>query len=168
MYTYLRNIGPHFFMVSFFSLKSCSVGSKLRWLFHFFLLELYLVILTSGKGLMPSYIFVLHPLSQELPILPDIFLRKGIMETALPCVFDCPPAWSCPPSVQLGFSLGWGYVKVGFLVQWNVFMQNFWNIQVIPITKMILTLVQNKLVLKNSSDSYGQVSWSDESFLLLV
>ena len=32
MYTYLRNIGPHFFMVSFFSLKSCSIGSKLRWL----------------------------------------------------------------------------------------------------------------------------------------
>ena len=33
---------------------------------------------------------------------------------------------------------------------------------------MILTLVQNKIVLKNSSDSYGQVSWSDESFFLLV
>ena len=117
MYTYLRNIGPHFFMVSFFSLKSCSIGSKLRWLFHFCLLGLHLMILTSGKGLMSSYIFVLHPLSQELPILPDIFLRTGIMEPALPCVFDCPPAWSCPPSVQLGFSLGWGYVKVslGFL-----------------------------------------------------
>ena len=117
MYTYLRNIGPHFFMVSLFFLKSCSVGSKLRWLFHFCLLGLHLVILTSRKGLMSSYIFVLHPLSQELPILPDIFLRKGIMETALPCVFDCPPAWSCPSSVQLGFSLGWGYVKVslGFL-----------------------------------------------------
>ena len=128
------------------------------------------MILTSRKGLMSSYIFVLHPLYQELPILPDIFLRKGIMEPALPCVFDCPPAWSSPPSVQLGFSLGWGYVKVslGFFVQWNVFMQNFWNFQVIPITKSILTLVQNKLVLKNSSDSYGQVSWSDESFLLLV
>jgi hypothetical protein len=48
MYTYLRNIGPHFFMVYFFS--------------------------------------------QGLPILPDIFLREGIMEPALPGVFDCPSA----------------------------------------------------------------------------
>ena len=57
------------------------------------------------------------PQQVELPILPVIFLRTGIMEPALPCVFNCPPAWSCPPSVQLGFSLGWGYVKVslGFL-----------------------------------------------------
>ena len=61
-----------------------------------------------------------------MPILPNIFLRKEIMESALPYVFDCPLAWSCPPSVQLGFSLGWGYVKVslGFFVQWNVLMQN--------------------------------------------
>jgi hypothetical protein len=27
-------------------------------------------------------------------------------------------------------------------------MQNFWNFQVIPTTKIIMTLVQNKLVLK--------------------
>jgi len=80
------------------------------------------------------------------------------------------PAWSCPPSVQIGFTLGWGYVKVslGFFVQWNVFMQNFWNFQVIPIRKIILTLVQNKLVLRNSSDSYDMFFWSDESVLKLL
>jgi hypothetical protein len=36
------------------------------------------------------------PLSQGLLILPDIFLRKGIVEPALPGVFYFPPAWSCP------------------------------------------------------------------------
>ena len=116
MSTYLRNIGPHFFMMSFFS-KKWNVNSKLWWAFHSCLLKSYLVILSSRKGLMPSYIFVLHPLSQGLPVLLDIFLRKGIMEPTLPCVFDCPPAWSCPPSVQFWFTLGWGYVRVslGFL-----------------------------------------------------
>ena len=116
MYTYLKNIGPYFFIVSFFSQK-WNVDSKLRWPFHSCLLKSHLVILTPGKVLMPSYIFVLHPLSQGLPILPNIFLRKGILEPALPCVFDCPPAWSCPLNVQFRFSLGWGYVRVslGFL-----------------------------------------------------
>ena len=77
-------------------LKSWSIGSKLRWLFCSFLLESYLLILTSGKGLISFYFFVLHPSSQGLPILPDGFLRKGIMEPALPGDFDCTPAWSCP------------------------------------------------------------------------
>jgi hypothetical protein len=38
-----------------------------------------------------------------LPILPSIFLRKGIMEPALPGVFDCPPQLDHPPSIQFGF-----------------------------------------------------------------
>ena len=80
----------------FLFLKVWSVGSKLRWLFLSCLLESSLVILISGKGLISSYFFVLHPLSQGLPILPNIFLRKGIMEPALPGAFDCPPTWSCP------------------------------------------------------------------------
>jgi len=92
---YLRNIGPHFFMEFFFS-KKWNVDSKLRWPFHSCLLESLLVILTFRKGLISSYFFVLHSLSQGLPILPDIFLRKGIMEPALPVFFYCPPAWSCP------------------------------------------------------------------------
>jgi len=48
-----------------------------------------------GKAWYHHTFFVLHPLSQGLPILPDIFLRKGIMKPALPGVFYCPPVWSC-------------------------------------------------------------------------
>jgi hypothetical protein len=46
-----------------------------------------------------------------------------------------------------------------------VFMQNFWNLKAISNAKIILTFVQSKLVLKNSSNSYGQVSWSDIWFV---
>jgi len=63
------------------------------------------VILTSRKDLMSSYFFVLRPLSQGLPILPGIFLRKGIMKPALPRVFDCPPAWSCPQVFNSGLGM---------------------------------------------------------------
>jgi len=92
-------------------LKSLSLGSKLRWSFRSCLLESCLVILTSRKDLISSYFFVLHPLSQGLSILPDIFLRKGIMEQALPGVFDCPPTWSCPQVFNSVW--GWDYVKEG-------------------------------------------------------
>jgi hypothetical protein len=54
------------------------------------------MILTSRKDLISSNFFFLRPLSQRFPILPDIFLRKGIMEPALPGVFYYPPALSCP------------------------------------------------------------------------
>jgi hypothetical protein len=76
------------------------------------------------------------------------------------------PAWSCPPQVfnSVYFRVRICESKFEFFVQWNVFMQNFWNFQVIPTIKIISTLVQNKLVLKNSSNSYRQVYWSDESF----
>ena len=96
------------------------------------------MILTSRKGLMSSYIFILHPLSQGLPILPDIFLRKWIMESALPCVFYCPPAWACPPSVQFGFTLGWIYMKVslGFLCNEMFSCKNFGTFKLFQSQKL--------------------------------
>jgi len=44
---------------------------------------------------------------------------------------------------------GWGYMKED-LVFWQgvVFMQNFWNFKAIPDTKIILTSIQSKLILK--------------------
>ena len=45
------------------------------------------------------------PLSQGLPILPDSFLRKVIMEPALPEVFYCPPAWSYPQVFNLSLGM---------------------------------------------------------------
>jgi hypothetical protein len=108
------------------------------------------MILTSRKDLISSYFFVLHPLSQGLPILPDIFLRKEIMEPALPGVFYCPQLDHAPKCFNLGFFfLGWGYVKEGLgYLQGVVFMQNFWNFKVIPINKSFFTSIQSKLVLK--------------------
>jgi hypothetical protein len=74
-----------------------------------------------------------------------------------------------PQLFTLGFLWGWGYMKesLGFL-QGKCFHANFWNFQVILTIKINLILVQNKLVLKNSSDSYWQVSWNDENFLCLL
>jgi len=105
------------------------------------------VILTSGKGLISSYFFVLHPLSQGLSILPDIFLRKGIMKPALPGVFYCPPAWSCPQVFNSGLGIRLYEGRFGFW-QGVVFMQNFWNFKAIPDTEIILTSIQSKLILK--------------------
>jgi hypothetical protein len=144
MYTYLRDIVPiSSWCLSF--LKSWSVGSKLRWLLRSCLLESSLVILTSRKDLISSYFFVLHLLSQRLPILPSMFHRKWIMEPALPGVFYCPPAWSCPSTIQFNFGdeAMWRKVWKGV-----VFMQKFWNFKAIPNIKIILTSIQSKLVLK--------------------
>jgi hypothetical protein len=109
------------------------------------LFELYLVILTSRKDLMSSYFFVLRPLSQGLPIFPGIFLKKGIMEPALPCIFLLPPSLIVPSSVQIRFrdEAMWRKVWPGV-----VFMQKFWNFKAIPDTEIILTLIQSKLILK--------------------
>jgi hypothetical protein len=80
--------------------------SKVGVLVRSCLLESHLVILTSWKGLISSYFFVLHPLSQGLPILPDIFLRKRIMEPALLCIFYCPPpTWSYPQVFNSGLGM---------------------------------------------------------------
>jgi hypothetical protein len=79
-------------------------------------------------------------LSQRSPTLPYIFcfIRKGIMEPSLLCVFLLPP----------GFFLGWGCVKEYLVIYKEFFYENFWNFKAIPNTKTILTSVWNKFVLK--------------------
>jgi hypothetical protein len=116
------------------------------------------------NDLMSSYFFVLHLLSQGLSILPDIFLRKGIMEPTLPCIFYCPLAWSCPQVFNSGLGMRLYEGRFGFW-QGVIFMQNFWNFKVIPDTEIILTSIQSKLIWRNSSDSYEEVFRSDENSL---
>jgi hypothetical protein len=56
---------------------------------------------------------------------PIFFLRKGIVEPALPYGFDhAPPVWSCPLCIQFGFVNEAMWRKVW---QGVVFVQNFWN-----------------------------------------
>ena len=133
----------------------------------FSLLLTRVVILTLRKGLISSYFFVPRPLSQWLLILPDIFLREGIIEPALPGVFDCPSAWSCPPSVQFRFREEAMWRKVW---QGVVFMHNFWNFKAIPDTEIIFTSIQSKLVLKKFKwfQWRGFQKWWKFFILLLV
>jgi hypothetical protein len=73
------------------------------------------------------------------------------------CVFLIAPQLDHAPQV-----FNWVYFggEDMWMKVWHrvVFMQNFWNFKAFPNTKIILILVQSKLVLKNSNDSYGQVS----------
>jgi len=160
-YTYLRNIGPiSSWCLSF--LKSWSVGSKLRWLFLSCLLESSLVILTSGKGFISSYFFVFHLLSQGLPILPGIFLIKGIMKPTLPGVFDCPPAWSCPQVFNSGLGMR---LCEGRFDKELFSCRNFGISKLFQTQKSFWHRFKANLFWRNSSDSYREVFRSDENFL---
>ena len=91
-------------MVSFF-FKSWSVGSRLRWLFALAYSSHLLWSWPLGRTWYHHTSLSSIPLSQGLPILPDSFLRKVIIEPALPEVFDCPPAWSCPQVFNSGLGM---------------------------------------------------------------
>jgi hypothetical protein len=160
MYTYLRNIGPHFFMVSFFLLKVVVLVVNFDGFSTFSYSSYILWFWPLGRVWCRHTSLSSNLYLKGCQFCPTFSLEKGIIEQALPCAFGLPPSLIMPPKcsnwVYFGVRLCEG--KFGFFVQWNAFMQNFWNFQVIPTTKIILTLVQNKLILKNSSDSYWQVS----------
>jgi len=65
------------------------------------------------------------------------------MELALPDVFDCPLAWSCPQVFKSCLGMRICERRFGYL-QGVVFMQNFWNFKAIPRTKIILTSIQSR------------------------
>ena len=58
------------------------------------------MILISRKDFPSLYFFVLHPLSQGLPIFPDIFLSKGIMEPHQ-VFFYCPQVFNSGLGMRL-------------------------------------------------------------------
>ena len=91
-----------------------------------------------------------HTLSSSLYLkdcqfCPAFFLRKGIMEPALPRVFDCPPTWSCPQVFNSGLGMRLNEGRFGF---WQGVAEFFWNFEAIPDTKIILTSIQSKRILK--------------------
>jgi len=101
-------------------------------------------------------------LSQELSILPNIFLRKRIMKPALPRVFDCPPVWSCPQVFNL--SLGMRLCE-GRFGQELFSSRNFGISKLFQTQKSFWYWFKANSFWRNSSDSYGEVSTSDENFL---
>jgi len=106
--------------------------------------------------------FVLQPLSQGLLILPDIFLRKGIMEPALPRVFDCPPAWSCPQVFNSGLGMR---LCEGRFDKELFSCRNFGISKLFQTQKSFWHWFKANSFWRNSSDSYGEVFRSDENFL---
>jgi len=101
-------------------------------------------------------------LSQGLPILPDIFLRKEIMERTLQCIFYCPPAWSCP----LVFNSG-----LGMRLYEGRFDNELFSCRIFGISKLFQTQksfwhwFKANSFWRNSSDSYEDVFKSDENSL---
>ena len=130
MYTYLRNIGPLFFMEFFFSQKFESLIVSFDGSFRSYLLESYLVILTSMRGMTSTYFFVHKPLSEGLSASPNIFcfLRRGIMESVLCVLVDCPTVWSCLQVFNLGFPWGWGYMEEDLVIYKELFSQRTFGI----------------------------------------
>jgi hypothetical protein len=134
-------------MESSFSQKFESLIVSFDGSFRSCLLESSLTILTPGKDLISSYFFVLRLFISRVAKFARWFLRKGIMEPALPDVFDCPLAWSCTQVFNSGLGMRLYEGRFGYL-QGVVFMQNFWNFKAFPQTEIILTSIQSRLILK--------------------
>jgi hypothetical protein len=140
MYTYLRNIGPLFFIgfsstqkfesliVSFNALFALSYSSHILWSWPLW-----------------GYI-ISEPLSLGYQLCLVFFHR--IIKPTLLCVCHISPQFDhvskCSIWVFLGDKALWKKI-------WLFFIKNFWNFKA---WKIILMFVQNKLVSKNTSDSH--------------
>jgi len=93
---------------------------------------------------------------KRLPTQPNVFcfLKRGIMESTLCVLVDCLPVWSCLQVFNLGFPLGWGYVEEDSVIYKELFSWRIFGISKL-FWKIILMFIQNKHVLKNSSDYHG-------------
>jgi len=120
---------------------------KLRWLFSLLLTRVISCDIDPWERLDIIILLCPPPFYLKGCQFCPMFLRKGIMEPALPDVFDCPLAWSCPQVFKLGLGMRLYERRFGFW-QGVVFMQNFWNFKAIPQTEIILTSIQSRLILK--------------------
>jgi len=162
MYTYLRNIGPHFFMVSFFSQKlECWQWTSMA--FSLLLTRVISCDLDPQERLdiiilfcPPSFISMVANFAQQ-------FLRKGIMEPTLLDVFDCPLTWSCPQVFKSGLGMR--------LCEGRFDKEFFFHAEIFGISKLFQThksfwhRFKTNSFWRNSSDSYGEVIRSDENVL---
>ena len=85
------------------------------------------------------------------------------MESALPDVFDCPLAWSCPPVFNSG---------LGLRLCEGRFDKELFSCRIFGISKLFQTQksfwhrFKANSFRRNSSDSYGEVFRRDENFFL--
>jgi len=147
MYTYLRNVGPLFFIEFSFSQKFESLIVSFDGSFRSCLLESSLVILTPGKDLISSYFLVLRPFISRVANFARHFFYEGNHGASLTRRFWLPSSLIIPPSIQFGLGMRLYEKRFGFW-QGVVFMQNFWNFKAIPNTEIILASIQSKLILK--------------------
>jgi len=155
IFTYLRNIGPHFIHGVFLFSKVWVFVANFDGLFIFAYSSL---VLWSWPLKRAWYHYIssfsnLYLKGCQL-CLTFCFLRKGWIQPYY-VFLDCPPAWSCPPSVQFGFSLAmrlcgrrFGYLK-GI-----VFKQKFWNSKLFQTQKSFWHRFKANSLWRNSSDSY--------------
>jgi hypothetical protein len=87
------------------------------------------------------------PLSQELPILPNSFLERESWSQLYQMFLIALQLDHAPQVFNSGLGMRLYEGRFGYL-QGVVFMQNFWNFKVIPDTKIMLTSIQSKLILK--------------------
>ena len=108
------------------------------------------------------------PFISKVANFAQLFLRKGILEPAMPDVFDCPLAWSCPQVFNSG---------LGMRLYEGMFDKELFSCRIFGISKLFQTQksfwhrFKTNSFWRNSSDSYGEVFRSDEFlffFLLLT
>jgi len=87
------------------------------------------------------------PLSQELLILPNSFLERESWSQLYQMFLIALQLDHAPQVFNSGLGMRLYEGRFGYL-QGVVFMQNFWNFKVIPDTKIMLTSIQSKLILK--------------------
>jgi len=93
------------------------------------------------------------------------FFIKEIIESTLPCVFDCPPAWSCLSSVQFGFGMR---LCEGRFDKELFSCRNFRISKLFQIHKSFWYWFKANSFRRNSRDCYREVKWWKVFILLLV
>ena len=166
MYTYLRNIGPLFFMEFLFSQNFESLIVCFNGSFRSCLLKSYLVILTSEGDHHSCFPTTLYLKDCQLCTISHVFLEEE--SWSQPYVFwwiapQFDHASKCSIWVFLGDEAMWK--QIGYL-QGVVFMKTFWNFKAIP-KKSFWCLFKTNLFWKIQAILMDRFTWVLKNFVLL-
>jgi len=164
MYTYLRNIGPPFFhgvflfskvwvlIANFDSLFALAYSSHILWSWPLGRVWYHHTFLSSNLYL-KSHQFCQH----------FVFLERESWSQSYYVFLDCPPAWSCPTSVQIGFYLGMRLCDKRFDKELFSCI-NFGLSKLFQTQKSFRHRFKANSLWRNSRDSYRHVFRSDKNF----